>query len=100
MSLLSPAYQSKIKEALKLAMPIIAGQLGQVMMGFFDTVQIGGLGSEYIAGSGFGNNLFWMVNLLGMGVLFSVSVLVSEAYGEKKEWKAIGVFRSGAITAL
>ena len=82
MSIFPHAYQSKAKEALKLAMPIIAGQLGQILMGFFDTVQIGGLGAEYIAGSGFGNNVFWIVNLLGMGILFAVSTLVSEACGE------------------
>src|SRR5688572_22953208 len=100
MSLLSPVYQSKTKEALKLALPIIGGQLGQVLMGFFDNIQIGGLGAEYISGSGFGNNLFWLVNLLGMGSLFSISVLVSEAFGEKNQWKAIGIFRSGIKISL
>ena len=95
MPLLSPAYQSKTKEALTIALPIIAGQLGQVLMGFFDTVQIGGLGSVYIAGLSFGNNLFWMVNLLGMGILFAVSTLVSEAKGENHLWKAVGIYRSG-----
>ena len=58
MSLLPSVYKSKSREALKLALPIIAGQLGQILMGFFDTVQIGGLGHEYIAGSGFANNIF------------------------------------------
>jgi len=100
MPLLSPAYQSKTKEALTIALPIIAGQLGQVLMGFFDTVQIGGLGSVYIAGLSFGNNIFWMVNLLGMGILFAVSTLVSEAKGENHLWKAVGIYRSGMKTAL
>ncbi len=97
---LRSAYQSKAKQALKLALPIIGGQLGQVMMGFFDTVQIGGLGHEYIAGSGFANNLFWMTNLLGIGITFAVSTLVSEAYGENHPWKAIGIYRSGVKVAL
>ncbi|HXH18240.1 MAG TPA: MATE family efflux transporter, partial [Chitinophagales bacterium] len=100
MSFLPSAYRSKSKEAITLALPIIGGQLGQILMGFFDTVQIGGLGHEYIAGSGFGNNLFWMINLLGMGILFAVSTLVSEAFGEQHPWKAIGIFRSGVKTAL
>lgn len=97
---LSAIYKQKIREALRLALPIIAGQLGQVLMGFFDTVQIGGLGPQYIAGSGFGNNLYWMTNLLGMGVLFAISTLVSEVRGEGKPWKAIAVYRSGIKVAL
>ncbi len=93
-------YKDSAKSALRLAMPIVAGQLGQVLMGFFDTVQIGGLGHDYIAGSGFANNIYWMTNLIGVGVLFAVSTLVSEARGEKHDWKAIGVFRSGVKVSI
>jgi MATE family multidrug resistance protein len=98
--LLTDKYKLKMREALVLALPIIAGQVGQVLMGFFDTVQIGGLGSTYIAGAGFANNVYWVVNLLGLGILFAVSPLVSESLGEKKSWKAIGVFRSGLKISL
>lgn len=94
------SYQSKIKEALLLALPIIAGQLGQVLMGFFDTVQIGGLGHLYIAATGFANGIYWVIILLGMGVLFAVSPLVSEAFGANKEYRAIGVLRSGMVVSL
>ncbi len=95
----SLAYKSKFKEALTLALPIIAGQLGQVLMGFFDTVQIGGLGHEYIAASGFANGLYWMTILLGMGILFAVSPLVSEAFGEHKGYKSIGVLISSMVVS-
>lgn len=98
--LLNETYRRKAREAFGLALPIIIGQLGQVLMGFFDTVQIGGLGQEYIAGSGFANNIYWVVNLLGMGILFAVSTLVSEVFGEKQEWKAISIYLSGVKVAL
>ncbi|GIV34975.1 MAG: MATE family efflux transporter [Chitinophagales bacterium] len=94
------AYLSKMQETLRLAIPIIAGQVGMILMGFFDTVQIGGLGHEYIAGSGFGHNVFWLINLFGIGILFSVSTLVSEAKGENQEWKAIAIYQSGMHIAL
>jgi MATE family multidrug resistance protein len=93
-------YKQKIKEALTLALPIIAGQLGQVLMGFFDTVQIGGLGHEYIAASGFANGMYWMTILLGMGILFAVSPLVSEAFGEGKGYKSIGVLISSMLVSV
>ncbi len=98
--MLNTIYKQKSIQAIGLALPIIAGQLGQVLMGVFDNIQIGGLGPEYIAACGFGNNVYWVINLLGMGVLFSVSPLVSEAFGERKPWKAVGVFRSGVKVSL
>ncbi|MBL0309783.1 MAG: MATE family efflux transporter [Bacteroidetes bacterium] len=98
--LLSEIYRNKAREALRLALPIIIGQLGQVLMGFFDIIQIGGLGQEYIAGGGFANSIYWMTNLLGMGILFAISTLVSEVYGEKQNWKAMAVYRSGIKVAL
>jgi MATE family multidrug resistance protein len=97
---ISTLYRQKVKEALTLAMPIIAGQLGQVLMGFFDTVQIGGLGHEYIAASGFANGLYWMIILLGMGILFAVSPLVSKAFGEQKSYRSIGVLQASLLVSL
>jgi MATE family multidrug resistance protein len=88
-------YKPKLKQALVLSLPIIAGQLGQVLMGLFDTIQIGVLGTEYIAAAGFSNTVYWMICLLGLGIMSAISPLVSEAFGEKNGWKSIGVFRSG-----
>lgn len=98
--MLSPLYRARIKEALSLALPIIAGQLGQVLMGFFDTVQIGGLGHEYIAASGFANGIYWMTVLLGLGVMYAVSPLVSEAFGEGNGHKSIGALISSLVIAV
>lgn len=92
-------YKLSVKKAIKLALPIVAGQLGLVLMGFFDTVQLGKLGVVYIDACAIANSQYFLVLLLGMGILFSVSPLVSEAYGEEHPWKCIGIFRSGAAVA-
>ncbi len=88
-------YKISMKAAFRLSLPIIAGQLGLVLMGFFDTVQVGGLGATYMGACGVSNSVYFLFTLLGMGVLYSVSPLVSEAFGEHHGWKAIGVLRSG-----
>ena len=88
-----------MKSALKLALPIVAGQLGLVLMGFFDTVQVGGLGAVYMGASGVANSVYFLFMLLGMGVLYSVSPLVSEAFGEGHGWKSIGVMKSATKVA-
>jgi MATE family multidrug resistance protein len=89
-----------MKAAFRLSLPIIAGQLGLVLMGFFDTVQVGGLGSIYMGACGVANSVYFLFMLLGMGVLYSVSPLVSEAFGENHGWKSIGVLRSGIYVAI
>lgn len=89
-----------MKAAFRLSLPIVAGQLGLVLMGFFDTVQVGGLGSTYIGACGVSNSVYFLFTLLGMGVLYSVSPLVSEAFGEKHGWKAIGVLKSGLLVSV
>jgi MATE family multidrug resistance protein len=93
-------YKASVQSALKLALPIIAGQLGLVLMGFFDTVQVGGLGAAYMGACGVANSVYFLFMLLGMGVLYSVSPLVSEAYGEGHGWKSIGVMKSAVKVAL
>ena len=98
--LISPPYRAKIKEAVSLSLPIIAGQLGQVLMGFFDTVQIGKLGHEYIAASVFANGLYWTTVLLGIGILFAVSPLVSESFGENQGYKSIGILKSSIVVSV
>lgn len=99
---MTPFYKYKIsmKAAFRLSLPIIAGQLGLVLMGFFDTVQVGGLGATYMGACGVANSVYFLFTLLGMGVLYSVSPLVSEAFGEHHSWKAIGVLRSGVLVAV
>jgi MATE family multidrug resistance protein len=100
MSTLFTKYFKSAREAMQLAMPIIAGQLGMILMGFFDTVQIGNLGADYIAASGVGNTVYWISTLLGLGILMAVSPLVSEARGAQKDWQAIGIYQSGIKIAL
>jgi len=93
-------YKISVKSAYKLALPIVAGQLGLVLMGFFDTVQVGGLGATYMGACGVSNSVYFLFMLLGMGVLYSVSPLVSEAFGEHHPWKSIGVMRSALLVSL
>lgn len=93
-------YKKPFQKAIQLSLPIMAGQLGQILMGFFDTIQIGGLGAEYIAAAGIANTIYWLITLLGLGILFSISPLVSEAFGEQQGSKAIGIFYSSIKVAI
>lgn len=66
---------------LKLALPITAGQVGQMLLGVADTVMVGQLGTLPLAACSFANSVIMVVAVGGYGVFTSVSVRVSHAHG-------------------
>ncbi len=92
-------YKVQIAETLKLAYPIILGQLGIILMGVADTLMVGPLGSEVLASANQANNLFFMVSGLTFGVLFSISTLVSIKVGQKRSADGFITYRAGLAVA-
>ena len=66
---------------MRLAAPITAGQVGQMLMGVADTVMVGHVGTLALAACAFGNNVIMIAAIAGYGVLTAVSVRVSHAHG-------------------
>jgi MATE family multidrug resistance protein len=93
-------YLSELKRTLLLATPIAAGHLGQMMLGFVDTLMIGRIGVVPLAASAFANVLIHFVFIIGVGLLSSVAVLVSHAHGAGKRSEAGEVLRRGLVIAF
>lgn len=72
-------HESKL--SLKLAIPLMIGQLSQMLMGVVDTLMVGHLGVTELAALTFANSLFYVPFVFGIGVLTAVSVLSSNARG-------------------
>ena len=73
-----------LKEArvtLALALPIVVGQVSQMLMGVVDSVMIGHIGTVPLASSAFASGVFTLFFLVGIGLLFPVAVLVSWEHG-------------------
>jgi MATE family multidrug resistance protein len=66
---------------LRLAAPITAGQVGQMLLGVADTIMVGHVGTLALAACAFANNIIIVVAITGFGVLTAVSVRVSHAHG-------------------
>ncbi|MBE2179632.1 MAG: MATE family efflux transporter [Chthoniobacterales bacterium] len=71
----------ELRPTLRLAAPITAGQVGQMLMGVADTVMVGHVGTLALAACSFANNILIVVAVTGFGVLTAVSVRVSHAHG-------------------
>jgi MATE family multidrug resistance protein len=66
---------------LRLALPVIAAELGWMAMGVVDTLMVAPLGPAAIGATGVGNSLHFTFAIFGMGLLLGLDTLVSQAYG-------------------
>lgn len=93
-------YRVDVRNIFQLSYPIILGQLGLVLMGVADTIMVGRLGKEALAGVNQANSLFFMTSGLTFGVLFAVSTLVSIKVGERKASDGFIIYRAGLIVSV
>ncbi len=77
----APRFLDEARETIKLALPIVAGQLGQMMLHFVDGVMVGRVGKLPLAASAFANAVVSVFFVVGIGVLTSIGVRASQAHG-------------------
>ena len=65
----------------RLAAPVVLAELGWMAMGTVDTIMIGPLGPAAIGASGIGGSLYYALAIFGMGLLYGLDTLVSQAHG-------------------
>jgi MATE family multidrug resistance protein len=80
---------------LKLAVPLIIGQLGQMLIGLSDTLMVGWLGVTELAASSFANTLVMLPMMIGIGMSMAVSIRVSQARGAEDPDSARTAVRHG-----
>lgn len=85
----------------RLALPIVAVQVGTMMMGVADTVMVGRVSATDLAAVGLGNLYFFMIAVFGMGTLMGLDPIVAQAVGAKDtEAIARGVQRGLVLSIL
>lgn len=84
---------------LRLALPLMIGQLSQMLLGVADTLMIGRLGVTELAALTFANSLFHVPFVFGIGVLTAVSVFTSNAKGAGDTESARSNCRHGVMLA-
>jgi len=90
----------ELKSTLLLALPLMAGQVGQMVMGMTDTVMLGRLGPTELAASSFANILIWIPLVFGIGLMVAVSMRVSQARGSDSPDIAAESLRHGLWLGL
>ena len=95
-----PSFVKEAWATLCLALPLIAGQVGQMLMGVTDTVMIGHVGIVPLAASTFANTLLMVPFLFGIGLLTSISIRVSQGRGGERHDEVKDAVRNGTWVAL
>ncbi len=84
---------------LRLALPLMIGQLSQMLLGVADTVMVGHLGVKDLAALTFANSLFHVPFVFGIGLLTGISVFTSNSRGAGDAAGARGSCRHGLYLA-
>ncbi len=83
-----------------LALPIVVGQVSQMLMGVTDSVMIGHIGTVPLAASAFAGGVFTLFLLIGLGLLLPVAVLASREHGAGNDGAGAVWLKHGVVLAL
>lgn len=83
----------------RLAGPIVFINIGIQLMGVTDALMVGRLGGAAIAAVALGNFYFWNASVFGIGLLFSLDPVVSQAVGAKDNDGVARTVQRGLIIA-
>jgi MATE family multidrug resistance protein len=89
-----------LKKTIELSLPLIIGQLGQMMMGVVDSMMVGHFGAVELAASAIGNGLFMLVLIFGSGVTIAVSPIVAKENGAKNFEKVGRIFDQSILLTI
>lgn len=87
------------RETWRLSLPVMVGQLGNILMGFIDNLMIGELGYVPLSAAALANGLSFILIVIGIGVSSALSPLVAEASTGAPQ-KVGAYFRSGTWVGI
>ena len=91
-------YTSNYRSLLRLAIPIIIGQLGGIITGLADTIMVGQHSTEELAAASFVNNVFNAFLIFGTGFSFALTPLVGENLARNKKY-VVAAWQKNSIVA-
>jgi MATE family multidrug resistance protein len=93
-------YRAEIMATLAMAAPIVLTQVAHISLSFVDTVMVGRLGPESLAGIALGNSFFFTLIVIAMGIVMAVGPMVAQAFGAGEEDPIGRSVRQGLWLAL
>lgn len=82
---LEPPRRADLAAMLRLAVPVVAVQVGMMLMGVVDTMVVGRLSAEALAAVALGNLAVMTVSAFAIGLLLALDPVVAQAVGARDE---------------
>ncbi len=95
-----PTFFREARLTLLLGIPMMAGQLSQMLMGVADTVMVGRVGIFQLAAASFASVVLMLFYIVGIGFQIPVSILTSHAHGRTDGAETGQIFRHGLFIAI
>jgi MATE family multidrug resistance protein len=92
-------YYPHYLELLKLGIPLVLTQAGQMTVQLIDNAMIGRSGTAELAASSFANNLYIVLMLFGLGIFLGVTPLVGHARGANDDRQVAATMKSAFVFA-
>lgn len=80
---MQPSLLTETRKTLHLAIPMILGALGQLLIGYTDTLMVGRLGTLPLAAIAFANNAINTIFVIGIGIGSAIHVLIAQSLGSQ-----------------
>lgn len=95
MNLSLKSLSREARQTLLLALPMMAGQVSQMLMGVADTVMVGRVGVLPLAAASFAGAILVVLFIVGLGFQIPISIFASQAHGRADHREAGEVWRHG-----
>lgn len=93
-------YIPYYKDNLRLALPVILSQVGQITVQLADTAMVGWYGGDDptpLAAVSFGTSVFYIIFITAMGLAFGLTPLVGEHFARGDERRASHLLLNGIV---
>jgi MATE family multidrug resistance protein len=94
-----PTWQQETRTILGISLPLTAAYAAEMGMVITDMIIVGRLGSNELAAVGLAGDWFWVLLLIGMGVISIVGVIAAQNLGAGNRQGVIEASEQGMIAA-
>lgn len=95
-----PPLRAEIRKLLSLALPIMAAQVGTLLMGTVDTLMVGRVSVDSLAAGAIANAWIYSSLLFGQGMVLGIDPIVTQAHGAGHPQRVALAFQRGVVLVL